>query len=87
MILALIWIRVNFYLLKKYLVIFIVLNADGADDCDRMAKIHKCGVDKDPDLVSNMIQVGNLEGTLVRMFYSVMEKLCILLDSKPTSVF
>jgi len=38
---------------------------DGADECDRIAKVQKCGVDKDPELVSNMIQVADASTPVV----------------------
>jgi len=40
---------------------------EGADDCDRIAKTHKCGVEKDPEFVSNMMQVRNLQGDVVKI--------------------
>jgi len=37
-----------------------------ADECDRIAKVQKCGVDKDPELVSNMLQVAEISTPVVR---------------------
>jgi len=48
---------------------------DGADDCDRIAKTHKCGVEKDPELVANMMQLGNLQGDVVKI--DIYEKILI----------
>lgn len=41
---------------------------DGADECDRVAKVYKCGVDKDPVLVSYMMQVADVSTPVVRNF-------------------
>jgi hypothetical protein len=38
---------------------------EGTDECDRIAKVHKCGVEKDPDLVSNMMQVADVSTPVV----------------------
>jgi len=42
--------------------------SEGGGDCDRMAKIHKCGLDKEPDLVDNMIQAADLATPIVKIF-------------------
>jgi hypothetical protein len=39
--------------------------ADGADDCDRLAKVHKCGQEKDPDLIGNMMQAADVSTPVV----------------------
>jgi hypothetical protein len=57
-------------ILLGYLIIFadqeIQNNLVGSDECDRIAKVYKCGVDKDPDLVSNMMQVADVSTPVVR---------------------
>jgi len=64
MIIALIWVRYS--LLNFKIISTIKHQKDGADECDRISKIHKCGVEKDPELIENMSIVGNLEGAVVR---------------------
>jgi hypothetical protein len=38
---------------------------DGGDECDKMAKVFKCGNDKDPELVTNMMQVAAVATPMV----------------------
>jgi hypothetical protein len=42
---------------------------DGSTECDRLAKVYKCGTENVPDLVSNMIQKANLATPVVRKSY------------------
>jgi hypothetical protein len=58
-------------LLLGFLIIFAdqenpIIYIAGSDECDRIAKVYKCGVDKDPDLVSNMMQVADVSTPVVR---------------------
>jgi hypothetical protein len=39
--------------------------SDGADDCDRLSKVHKCGQEKDPDLIGNMMQAADVSTPVV----------------------
>jgi len=36
------------------------ITKEGTDECDRIAKVYKCGVEKDLELVSNMMQVADV---------------------------
>ncbi|XP_059470695.1 uncharacterized protein LOC132193810 [Neocloeon triangulifer] len=51
----------------------ICANLAGSSECDRAAKIEKCGIEKDPNLVDNLIQASSV---------SAMERNDIILDPK-----
>jgi hypothetical protein len=38
--------------------------SDGGDECDRMSKVYKCGAEKDPALISNMMTVADVSTPL-----------------------
>jgi len=37
------------------------------DECDEMARVHKCGVKKDPDLVSNIMVIADMTTPVVKL--------------------
>lgn len=58
----------NRRIFQNFLTLESLILAAGTNECDRVAKVHKCGVEKDPELVSNMIQVADVSTPIVFFF-------------------